>query len=164
MCYSEIEGNLSELAQRGHFDVIVNYCNCFNLNQNNKSFVEINKWADCSQFPLEHPETNGQINKLGMIDYEVSTYANAEQITLIPFADFDLAVVNAYTQYLPDSAEKTYFDKEAFTICLRKINNVFQGKRVALLKVEDTDMGLYWNQYKEIVKRELADCCVTVIK
>lgn len=162
MCYSEIEGNLSELAQKGHFDVVVNYCNCFNLNQNNKSFVEIDKWTECSQFPLEQAETNGMVNKLAMIDYEFSTYATG--IDEFQVEDFDLAVVNAYTQYLPDSAEKTYFDKEAFTICLRKINTVFQGKRVALLKVEDTDMGLYWNQYKEIIKRELADCCVTIIK
>lgn len=162
MCYSEIEGNLSELAQKGHFDVIINYCNCFNLNQNNKDFIEVNKWTDCSEFPLEHPETSGQINKLAMIDYEVSTYAMGTNESDI--AEFDLAVVNAYTQYLPDSLEKTYFDKEAYAICLRKINNVFQGKRIALLKVEDADKGLYWNQYKEIIKKELTDCCITIIK
>lgn len=162
MCYNEIEGDLSKLAQFGHFDVIVNYCNCFNRNLDNEQFAAVNKWTECSQFPLEQEETNGMPNKLGMIDYEVSTYATGvDEFTV---ADFDLAVVNAYVQYLPDLAEETSFDREAYIICLRKINKVFQGKRVALLKVEDPDKGLYWNQYKEIVKKELADCCVTIIK
>jgi hypothetical protein len=133
---------------------------------------------------LEHPiETNnrGDINKLGTIDYQTKTYAGGTSSENI----FDLTVVNSYTQYKYGINHKDGMDKpldyDAITMCMRKINHLFKGKRIGLPKIgsglgggiwsidelslsdKNTRKDLPYKDIKSIIQEELKDCDVTVV-
>jgi O-acetyl-ADP-ribose deacetylase (regulator of RNase III) len=55
------------------------------------------------------------------------------------------------------------FDYEAFTICMRKINNIFTGKHIGMPKIGAGLAGGNWNRIEHIINVELRDCTVTVV-
>ena len=178
--YKEIEGNLITLAQQGKFDVITHGCNCF-CQMGAGIAPQMAKAFGCDKFPkeriygieigldgLEHPietKNRGDINKLGTIDYETRTYAGGT--SEFDVFDFDLTVVNSYTQYHygrnhKDGVQKP-IDYEALTLCMRKINHTFKGKRIGLPMIGAGLAGGDWNRIKQIIKDELYSCDVTVV-
>lgn len=58
---------------------------------------------------------------------------------------------------------KNPLDYEALTLCMRKINHTFVGKKIGLPKIGSNLAGGDWNIIKEIIKKELKDCDVTVV-
>jgi O-acetyl-ADP-ribose deacetylase (regulator of RNase III) len=108
-----------------------------------------------NKYTLEDFTHKGDINKLGQIEWFF------ERPGPIPF------VVNAYTQYSygtnhPDGLANP-LDYDALTLCMRKINHRFNGKRVGLPKIGAGLAGGDWNRIKQIIQTELKDCGVTVV-
>lgn len=154
--FNEVEGNLITLAKEGKFDVITHGCNCFCvMGAGIAPQMALN--FDCDEFPLENAEYfQGDMNKLGQIDYEV---------TLVN--DKPLAVVNSYTQYgfgkNHTEGSESPVDYEAITLCMKKINHQFKGKHIGLPLIGCGLAGGDWNIVKEIIKKELKDCDITVV-
>lgn len=145
----EIKGNLIELALQGKFDVIAHGCNCF-CTQKSGLAPQMVKYFGTDKFPLEQVLYKGDINKLGHIDYQGTV-----------FHGYPFFVVNAYTQYA--YGKGLHLDYEALTLCLRKINHIFKGKRVGLPKIGAGLAGGDWDKIKEIIEEELIDCQITIV-
>jgi hypothetical protein len=99
--------------------------------------------------------------------------------------EFDLTVVNSYTQYHYGRNHKdgvqTPIDYEALTLCMRKLNHTFKGKRIGLPKIGAGLAGGIWSidelsihdqntrkdlpeyDIKSIIQKELKDCDVTIV-
>lgn len=151
--YSEVKGDLIKLALQGHFDVVTHGCNC--LSKMGAGIApQMAQTFGCDKFPMEL--MGPSIDKLGCIDYKTVNIDSGE-----------LTVVNSYTQYKYGKNHKDGVDKpidyEALTICMRKINETFKGKRIGLPKIGSGLAGGDWNQIKQIIKTELKDCEVTVV-
>lgn len=149
--YKEIEGNLITLTKQGDFDVITHGCNCM-CNMGAGIAPQMDKAFGCSMYPLEHPNTMGDINKLGQIESKTFLASNGRRVS----------VVNSYSQYSP-SVKLKPLDYEALTLCLRKINHTFEGKHIGLPKIGAGLAGGDWDRIKEIIQTELKDCDVTVV-
>ena len=149
--YNEIQGDLIKLAKEGAFDVITHGCNCM-CTMGAGIAPQMAKAFACHTYPLEELSTQGNINKLGQIDWKYYPISPDKQI----------AVVNSYTQYVPAPWLKP-FDYEAFTLCMRKINQVFKGKHIGLPQIGAGLAGGDWNIIKQTIQTELRDCNVTVV-
>jgi len=157
--YNEIEGDLILLAKKGKFDVITHGCNCMS-NMGAGIAVPMNFTFDVSQFPMELQGPSPL--KLGNIDYVVKTFTGGT--SEFDFFEFDMAVVNSYTQNRPGIRFKP-LDYEALTLCMRKINHTFKGKHIGLPYVIGAGLaGGDKKRIKEIIKTELKDCKITLVK
>jgi O-acetyl-ADP-ribose deacetylase (regulator of RNase III) len=158
--YKEVWGDLIELAKRGQFDVIGHGCNCF-CAMSAGIAPQMATAFGCNQFPMEDKSTSGDINKLGQIDWKVLTLAGGS--SEFDIFEFDLAVVNIYSQYTPKVALKP-LDYEALTLGLRKMNHLFKGKRVGLPLIGGGLAGGDPIRIVKIIQTELKDCNVTLVK
>ena len=149
--YKEIDGDLIALARKGEFDVITHGCNCMS-NMGAGLAPHMARAFGCDRFKLEFVGLRGDINKLGQIDYKECAISPEKSIT----------VVNSYTQYIPSAVAKP-LDYEALTLCMRKINHRFKGKRIGLPKIGSGLAGGDWDRIKQIIQEELTDCDVTVV-
>lgn len=158
--YNEVNGDLIDLANRGHFDVIGHGCNCF-CAMSRGIAPQMGVAFGCHLFPLEDKSTSGDINKLGQIDWKVFNIAvgNGD----FDIINHDLTVVNIYSQYTPNAAIKP-LDYEALTLGLRKMNHLFKGKKVGLPLIGGGLAGGDPIRIVEIIKRELKDCYVTLVR
>lgn len=173
MKYKEVKGDLISLALKGEFDVIAHGVNCF-CTQKAGLAPQMVKAFFTDKYPYEQ-KGKGDINKLGSIDYKVLMIHEGESKGFSPLFNgwssnkyiCDLTVVNAYTQfkYGRNHADgvKNPLDYEALTLCMRKINHTFVGKKIGLPKIGSNLAGGDWNIIKEIIKKELKDCDVTVV-
>jgi len=169
-----VQGNLIDLANQGHFDVITHGCNCF-CTMGAGIAVDMRIHFDCDKFPMEAPQYKGDMNKLGTIDYQIKVLVLHKPIKvgnlnlLAPdFGGFPLAVVNSYTQYHygsnhPDGKRKPV-DYDAITLCMRKINHIFKGKSFGLPKIGCGLARGDWNTVQQIIRQELIDMDVTVVE
>lgn len=162
--YKEIEGNLITLAKAGTFDVITHGCNCMCV-MGAGIAPQMAKAFGCDKFKMEGAIYRGDANKLGTIDYEVITMAAGT--SEFDVFDFDLVVVNSYTQYsyggyYTDVTSKPIY-YEALSVCLRKINYIFKGKHIGLPQIGCGLAGGDWSIVKGIIQKELKDCDVTVV-
>ena len=146
--YSEMYGDLIQLAKEGKFDVIAHGCNCF-CRMKRGIAPQIAEAFGCDKFPLEADKYIGDINKLGQIDYDT-------------YPILGLTIVNAYTQYQWGTELKP-FDYVAFTLCMRKMNHLFAGKKIGLPKIGSHLAGGDWEWIMQIIKNELKDCHVTIV-
>jgi len=145
--YKEIEGDLIALAKQDKFDVITHGCNCFCRMGRGIAPLMAEAFG-CDKYPLEGSKHRGDINKLGQIDCQLHIDG--------------VMVINSYSQYTYNAEEKP-LDYEALTLCLRKINKRFARTRVGLPQIGCGLAGGDWNKVKEIIKKELVDCDVTVV-
>jgi O-acetyl-ADP-ribose deacetylase (regulator of RNase III) len=145
-----IDGDVVKLAKEGTFDVVVHGCNCLSTMGAGVA-PQMAKAFGCDKFEME--TWGPTIKKLGNIDY-------------VTFVD-GLTVVNAYTQYRYGrnhaDGDVAPFDYEAFTVCARKMNNVFKGKHIGMPKIGSHLAGGDWGRIETIIEKELSDCKVTVV-
>ena len=140
--------------------------------------IEIEYDEDGNEYEVE-TNNRGDINKLGTIDYEhqylwlnhpmskdglgVSMKHKSKNQENVK----DLFVVNAYTQYKYGRNHKdgaiAPFDYEAFTICMRKMNKIFEGKHIGMPKIGAGLAGGSWQRIERIIDAELYSCEVTVV-
>lgn len=163
-----IDGDLIKLAKEGKFNVIVHGCNCLST-MGAGIAPQMAEAFGCDRFEME---TWGPgIEKLGCIDWQ--TFVLGENaIWSLEDADNkkeepELSVVNAYTQYKYGRNHKDGttipFDYEAFTICMRKMNKVFEGKHIGMPKIGAGLAGGSWQRIERIIDAELWFCEVTVV-
>jgi len=162
--YKEEWGDLIDMALDGKFDVIGHGCNCF-CAMSAGIAPQMATAFECNQFPMEDKSTSGDINKLGQIDWKVLTLTGGS--SEFDFFEFDLAVVNIYSQYKygrnhNDGVAKP-LDYEALMLGLRKMNHLFKGKKVGLPMIGAGLAGGDWTKIRQIIKKELRDCYVTIV-
>lgn len=155
----ERDGDLIKLAKEDYFDVITHGCNCF-CTMGAGIAVVMKENFDCDKFPMEDSKYMGDINKLGMIDYETQWIKTKSSLT-------KLVVVNSYTQYNYgrnhlDGVDKPV-DYEAIKLCMRKINHIFKGKTIGLPKIGAGLAGGHWPWIKVIIETELKDMDVWIV-
>jgi len=157
--YKEVKGDLIRMAQIGSFDVVGHGVNCFNAQAGGLAPLMVKAFRT-DKFVKEHRNLEGDINKLGTIDWKLVSLADAHFLSE-DFADDEdtIYVVNCYTQYNP-GADANY---AALTLCMKKINHVFKGKHIGLPKIGAGIGGLDWIKVRRIIKRELKECNVTVV-
>ena len=165
MIYKEVEGDLIKLALEGNFDVIAHGCNCF-CTMGAGIAPQMAKAFGADSFKKERLSHKGDINKLGTIDYESKWFPKPTEIGA-NFGGFTVHVVNAYTQYGFGANHATGspapIDYEALTLCLRKINHIFKGKRIGLPQIGCGLAGGKWSIVSKLIQAELFDCDVTVV-
>jgi O-acetyl-ADP-ribose deacetylase (regulator of RNase III) len=166
--YKEIEGNLITLAKEAKFDVIAHGCNCF-CTMGAGIAPQMAEAFGCDTYEMESTFFEGDINKLGAIDWEELMIREDGKIIkkrscyTLP----ELIVVNAYTQYdfgknhLNGSSQP--LDYEALILCMRKINATFKGKKIGLPQIGCGLAGGDWTRVKQIIQTELKDCDVTIV-
>lgn len=166
-----IDGDLIAFAKEGLFDVVAHGVNCFCTMKSGIAPQMVAAFG-CNTFYLESKQYIGDINKLGSIDYqEQYLYVNG-----VVKRDFDyssleepksLYVVNAYTQYNYGSNHKDGvakpIDYEALTLCMRKLKNIFTGKRFGFPKIGAGLAGGEWNIISKIIEKELHGEDVTIV-
>ena len=157
--YKEVKGDLISLALKsGAFDAIAHGVNCFCTQKSGLAPQMVNAF-ETDTFKLEQSKYKGDIRKLGNIDYKLFyQFMTGKQ----------LIVINAYTQFNygknhSDGVDKP-LDYEALTLCMRKINHIFAGKHIGLPGLIGCGLaGGKEETVKEIIKKELTDCDVTIV-
>lgn len=134
-----IEGDLIELAKQGHFDVIVQGCNCFNTMNSGIAKQIKDNFPEAYAADLLTPK--GDASKLG-------TYSKATV--------GDLIIVNAYTQYRY-GRDKTvqYCDCKAVDKVFGLIAQNFNGLRIGYPKIGAGLANGDWNDISEIIDKKL---------
>lgn len=163
-----IDGDLIKLAKEGKFDVIVHGCNCMST-MGAGIAPQMAKAFGCDRFEMEL--WGRDINKLGNIDYQTFVLGERAIWSLEDAKNNrnepELTVVNAYTQYSYGRNHKdglaAPFDYEAFTLCMRKINAIFEGKHIGLPKIGAGLAGGDWERIEKIIEKELWFCEVTIV-
>lgn len=163
--YNEVHGDLIALAKKRKFDVITHGCNCMS-NMAAGIAVPMNYTFDCSQFKMELQGPSPL--KLGNIDFQHFVLGENTMWNLNnadnKAGDKILTVVNSYTQNRPGIRFKP-LDYEALTLCMRKINHTFKGKHIGMPYVIGAGLaGGDKERIKAIIKTELKDCTVTLVK
>jgi len=151
-----VDGDLIELAKQDKFDLIAHGCNCFNTMGAGIAKRIKEEFEDA--YNADKRTISGDINKLG--NYSESFVSNHNTWG-------KLKVINCYTQYHYgknhiDGSEKP-IDYEALTLCMRKINHNYKGKKIGLPKIGAGLAGGDWNVIAKIIERELKDLDVTVV-
>lgn len=163
--YIEIKRNLITSALNGDFDVITHGCNCQSAMKSGIAPL-MAKHFYCDKYKMELLGVD--INKLGNIDYETIVLGKNTTWRLNDYKnnqnEKEIIVVNSYTQFdTKDYKTKVNLDYEALTICLRKINNKFKGLKIGLPGLIGCGLaGGDEKIVKEIIKKELSDCYVTI--
>lgn len=148
MEFKEIGGDLIKLAKPPHrmFDVIAHGCNCF-CTQKSGLAPQMAKAFGTNKFKMEDTIYYGDINKLGIIDFQKFE---------------DIYVVNCYTQYSFDMSTKP-LDYAALELCLKKINEIFKGLHIGLPLIGCHLAGGDWNIVKPMIQKELKDMNITIV-
>lgn len=163
-----VDGDLIKLAKQGRFDVIVHGCNCHSK-MGAGIAPQMAKAFGCDRFSMEM--WGSDINKLGNIDYQTFVLGEKAIWSLEDAKNNrnepELTVVNAYTQfnYGRNHADGAVapFDYEAFTLCMRKMNKVFEGSHIGMPKIGAGLAGGSWQRIERIIDAELWSCEVTVV-
>jgi len=186
--YKEVKGDLITLALNGEFDVITHGVNCF-CNMGAGIAPKLAKAFNCDEYPLERQENTGFYNKLGQIDFGLhltdstselehlksgsnlygdnlewawqSIHDNEDKLKI-------LFVVNSYTQYYYGTKNlkigEIPLDYIALTLCLRKINSIFNGKSIGIPLIGCGLAKGDENIVLQIIKDELKDMDVTLVR
>lgn len=169
MMINYIEGDLIEYAKKGMFDVIAHGCNCLST-MGAGIAPQMASSFGCDKFKMEL--LGPDVTKLGNIDYQTFVLGENSIWSLEDAKNNqdepELIVVNAYTQHMYGKNHKDGvsmpFDYEAFTICMRKMNEKFRGKHIGLPMIGSGLAGGNWNRIESIIESTLYNCRVTVVK
>lgn len=144
----EVLGDVINAALDEEIDVIVQCCNCFNVQKKGFSIQMVDRFKT-NEFPLEAEEYLGSVNKLGQIDYK---------IRVVDKTRHSLWVVNMYGQY-HWSNPGPYgipLDYDALRLCFRKLNNEFKKSIIGVPGVIGCGLA---KGNPEIVKRIMREEC-----
>lgn len=167
--YSMIDGDLISLALSGEFDVISHGCNCMSK-MGAGIAVAMARTFGCDRFDYELAGPN--ILKLGNIDFKRFTVFADGKVAPASYSTVgdgrELTVVNSYTQvnYGRNHSDGGVapLDYNALHLCMKKINVIFAGKHVGLPMIGAGLAGGDWPTINSIIRLELKDCDVTVVK
>jgi O-acetyl-ADP-ribose deacetylase (regulator of RNase III) len=112
------KGNLLDLAEKGHFDIVVQGCNCFNAMGGGIAREIAERYPHVADVDAE--TVRGDYNKLG-------NWTSAAIVDL----NTSFEVINAYTQYKMSTGEDV-FEYSAFALILQKLEHAYGDKRIGL--------------------------------
>jgi len=165
--YKEIEGNLFIEIFSEQYDVSLQGLNCFNT-QGAGLVIPFKKHFHTDVFPMELTG-KGDINKLGQIDYKdfYLKDGNTFEVSDSTISMKRITICNCYSQFNYgknhlDGTNKPA-DYEALILCLRKINYEFKGLRIVMPTICCGLAGGDLDIVREIIKKELKDCYVTLV-
>ena len=139
-----INGDLLELALNGRFDVIVHGCNCFGVMDG--GIAKRIKSIFPEAYAVDRLTRRADIEKLG--DYSVVKIIRGE---------VNFYLVNAYTQYDYQDAQKIHVSYNAIQKVFEKISHDFNGFSIAYPKIGAGLGGGDWNVIKEIINKSLVN-------
>lgn len=136
-----IEGDLIDLAKKGHFDVIVHGCNCFNTM--GAGIAKNIKASFPSAYEADLMTEKSDKSKLGTI-----TTAN------VLIAERKLTIVNAYTQYhWKGRGDKVHY--EGLKSCFETIADQFHDCRIGYPMIGAGLAGGDWSRISKIIDNAL---------
>ena len=141
----QVTGDLIEMAKLGYFDVIVHGCNCFCTM--GAGIAKQIKAEFPEAYAIDCLTDSGDKNKLGTINY-----------VYIP--EYNLYVVNAYTQYdyrsYKDPKPCDYFAiRKVFSLINRQSRLLNPHPRIGYPKIGAGLAGGNWDAISQIIDREL---------
>jgi len=147
MKYTEIEGNLIDLAKAGEFDLITHGCNCL---KNWGAGIALSMKGN---FPLAFKtDQKMDIPSLGKISI---------------CKDYSFDIVNIYSQYYPgqSSVKYDYPDDRynALRSAFKQINTAYKGKHIGIPLIGCGYGGLTWEKVSVIIKTFLPDLDITIV-
>lgn len=145
---NEIEGNLIDLAFEGRFDLIAHGCNCYKTMGAGIAKEIANRIPEA--FRADHRDDRFSIMRLGC-------FTSADKMI---DSNVGFTILNLYTQYNPGAN----IDYEALTLCLRKVNMMYKDCHIGLPYIGAGIAGGDWNRILTIIKEELKDMQVTIVK
>ena len=172
MNYREIKGDLISLTLSGEFEVCVQGVNCFCVQKSGLA-PQMVKAFKTNEFSQEAPARRGDINKLGTIDYrhfekDDKTGKFQPLVNWEWRSDYELTVVNAYTQFNfganHQGGDPKPLDYSALTLCMKKINRIFAGKKIGLPKIGAGLARGDWEIIKKIIQNNMKECYVTIVE
>ena len=137
-----VKGNLVTLAQQGHFDAIIQGCNCFCTMQSGIAREIKQEFPEA--YAADRKTGKGDRNKLGSYSKGIVQLDNLD--TLI--------VVNAYTQYYYGT-DRVHVDYDAVGKVFAKIKQDFAGQRIGFPRIGAGLAGGSWVKIEEIIKDNL---------
>ena len=149
--YKEVKGDLIDLYEKGHFDVIVHGCNCQNLMGMGIAKALAEKYPELMIADKEFPIPIQDYQRLG--NYSKITHMNTQTNRLC-------WILNAYTQYNPGK-DLCYL---ALEMVLKKINFTYRPERIGIPGLIGGGLaGGKHNIIRKIIKKHLKNCDVTVV-
>ena len=146
--WNEINGDLIKLSKQGEFDLIAHGCNC--KKKMGKGLAKKIR----SAYPLAYEVDKNTRSYMG----EISVCKDYEECI----------VINAYTQHdKGDDGHGKDTNKgryEAIRDCMFRINRKYKGKHIGLPLIGCGLAGLKWSNVKKIMKQELTDMKVTIVR
>ncbi|MFQ2006730.1 macro domain-containing protein [Aeromonas veronii] len=139
-----MNGDLLELALKGRFDVIIHGCNCFGVMDG--GIAKRIKSIFPEAYAVDRLTRRADIEKLG--NYSVVKIIRGE---------VSFYLVNAYTQYDYQDAQKIHVSYDAIRKVFKKISNDFNGFSIAYPKIGAGLGGGDWNLIKEIINKSLVN-------
>ena len=148
-----VEGDLIDMAKRGHFDAIVHGCNCWNTFGAGIA-LQIRKHFPAA-YEADQKTRKGDICKLGHCQY-----VYCPRVYELPPVTPPICVINAYTQYNPGK-DLRY---DSLTYCMVDININMAGKTLGMPLIGCGIAGGSWDTVEFIINKELMNVDVTVVK
>lgn len=113
------KGNLLDLAERGHFEVVIQGCNCFNTMGGGIAREIRERYPYVAE--VDSLTTRGDYNKLG----------NYTKNVVVVNKDHSFVVINAYTQFNMSTGEDV-FEYTAFALILQKMVRLYGTLNIGL--------------------------------
>ncbi|SKD09419.1 hypothetical protein SAMN05660461_5307 [Chitinophaga ginsengisegetis] len=146
----QFNGNLIEMAKKGHFNVLINFCCC--TGRQSRFSKEITIEFGEIKNPVASSPTSSPKEKLGKIEHKTISvnYGHLKQIVL----------VNAYVKL--HSGNNLPFNLNAFKICLKAVNTQFKGADIGMINIWSGFIGWDFDHTKitTIIDQELKNCRV----
>lgn len=143
-----VDGNLLDLADQGHFDVIAQGCNCFCVMGSGLAPQIKAKYPEA--YAVDCETTAGDEKKLGTITYTKNTTP---------------IVVNIYSQYDTKGRRQGQMDLDydALRSGIKAMKEKFSGKRFGLPQIGAGLAGGDWTIIEKIIEEEMRGEYVTIV-
>lgn len=113
------KGNLLDLAEKGHFELIIQGCNCFNTMGGGIAREIAERYPYVAE--VDALTTKGDYNKLG----------NYTKNVVVVNKEHSFVVINAYTQFNMSTGEDV-FEYVAFELILQKMVRLYGTLNIGL--------------------------------
>lgn len=124
-----VTGNLIDLAEDGHFDVIFHCANCFNTLGGGIAKEIRLRYPQAAQVDAE--TIHGDYNKLGNWTQASSWTSLSSKYGTDPCQRQPFIIINAYAQFNMSTGEDV-FEYTAFELILQKLVHAYGDKRIGL--------------------------------
>jgi len=138
-----MKGNLIDLAEQGHFDVIIHGCNCFHTMGSGIAKEIRARYPKAYEADVNHTE-KGDKYKLGRYSWAL----------VIGKTNQPLTIINAYTQYHYGSGGP-HVDYHALRDVFHLMAREYPDKIIGYPKIGAGLAGGDWGRIQEIINEEL---------